>query len=331
MKEIKMTLFIAAIMVTMNATAQLNKYNLYVPVDESSQKVKDGYSTEHKKIRLYYIKAKPSLYKEFRNMGKYTNLEAAIKQSKIKVEELSSGGTVNTLNFRNFSKDTILISMGDVVKGGKQDRVIEKDTLICPGQTMQLSVFCVEHGRWSPANYSSGNVSPAAGYTFSTYHGAIDNSIRKSIVKDNSQGMVWQKVEDYNKLNGTTTGTGTYTAVTQSAKYNEQIKEYKDAFMKGIMADSSIVGILAVTGDRIIGCDIYGTPQLFRNNVANVLNSYISEAIYQGKEVTISDATVAKYLDNLLADEAKQNKALENNGRSLKVNGKKIKITAFDK
>ena len=99
MKEIKITLFIAAIMVTMNATAQLNKYNLYVPVDESSEKVKDGFSTEHKKIRLYYIKAKPSLYKEFRNMGKYTNLEAAIKQRGVDQmlfgsESPGSGGAV---------------------------------------------------------------------------------------------------------------------------------------------------------------------------------------------------------------------------------------------
>ena len=328
MKKIKATIIVLLMVTIINsAEAQLETKNLYVPVDESSQKAKAGFSTEHKNVRLYFIKAKPSLYSEFKGMGKYTNLETAIHDSKIKVRELSTGGSVNTLNFRNNSKDTILVSMGDVVKGGNQDRVIEKDTLIYPGQAMNLTVYCVEHGRWSPR----GNVtSMAASSEFNGYHSNIDNSIRKSIVKEKSQSKVWEKVASLNTVNGTSTSTGTYTAVTQSEHYNQQIKDYKDVFMKQISADSTIVGLLAVTGDRIIGCDIFATPALFRSNAANLLNSYISEAIYNGKPVAISDAKVSRYLNDLLASDSKQDRVLENNGRSLKVNGKKIKITAFD-
>jgi hypothetical protein len=322
MKKITLLLSLLVMLISIQSTAQLNRDNLYVPFNEGSQLVKSGYSSLHKKIKLYFIKAKPSLYNEFKNTGNYMTLEDAIKQSKINVQETSSGGTVNTLRFRNSSKDTIIIGMGDVVKGGKQDRVIEKDTLIAPGQTLQVSVYCVESGRWTAGR---------DGTSFNTYHSNAANTIRKSIVQEKSQGKVWEKVARVNTANGTATNTGTYTAVTQSANYNAQVKEYKDAFLKAINGDSTIVGLVAVTGDRIIGCDIYGTPNLFRSNVANLLNSYISEALFDGKDVSITDQAVAKYLNDLLANEAAQDKLIKDNGRSLKVNGKKIKVTSFDK
>lgn len=310
-----------------NTSAQLQKSNLFMPFSESTKAAKPGFVSKHKKIQLYYIKAKPSLTAAFKDMGQYTTLEDAIKDSKIQVKEMPSGGTVNTLNFQNVSKDTIIISMGDIVKGGQQDRVIEKDVLINPGQSIPVSVYCVEHGRWSAGAFNN----KRDGAAFSTYHSKINNAVRKSIVKDKSQSKVWEKVADINKANGTTTSTGTYTAVTESANYNKEMKEYMAEFKKSMAADPTIVGVLAVTGDRIIGCDIYGTPQLFKSNADNILTSYISEAVYNGGQVTISDVEVATYLDNLLSDEARQDKMIQDNGRCLKANGKKIKITAFDK
>lgn len=332
----KLSIVIFASIISANVSAQLAKDNLFLPVTNADTRPKSGFVSQHKKVKLYFIKAKPSLTDAYKGMANYTTLETAIKQSKIKVHETTDGGTVNTLTFKNTSKDTIIINMGDIVKGGKQDRVIEKDMLIAPGKTVPVSVYCVEHGRWT-AQTNTLNVTNSrdiavsgSAASFSTYYSNINNAVRKSIVKEKSQERVWANVADINQKNGTTTSTGTYTAVTQSAEYNKQIKEYLAAFNKAIAADPSIVGVLAVTGDRIIGCDIYGTPQLFKSNAPNILNSYISEAVYNGKPVTISDAAVAQYLDTLLSDENKQDKMLESNGRSLKVNGKKIKITAFD-
>lgn len=318
----KATTLLLSLFLATGVYAQLSKKNLDVPVNESNKTVKTGFSAEYKNMRLYFIKAKPSLYTEFKGMGRYTTLEKALQQSKIKVQEVSNSGSVNTLHFRNTSKDTIIIGMGDVVKGGKQDRVIEKDTLIYPGQAMNVTVYCVEQGRWS---------SGQSGVGFTNYHSNANNVLRKSIVKEKSQSKVWENVGKINSANKTSTNTGTYTAVTRSSQYTDDLKKYKSAFSKIIDSDSTIVGLLAVTADRIIGCDIYATPVLFKSNVSNLLDSYVSEALYDGKAVTISNAAVAAYLDKLLTSESQQDKELQSNGRSLKVNGKKIKITSFDK
>ena len=333
MRKKIMAVSVFLLSMALHITAQLRADNLSTVFTAPSSAL-NSYVSVHKKIKLFYIKAKPSLLEAFKGMGNYITLEEAIKTSRIRVTELGDG-SVNTLRFHNLSKDTIMISMGDIVKGGKQDRVVEKDALLAPGKTIDLSVYCVEHGRWSPregdgpALLSGNSLSAAAG--FSTYHSTINNFVRQSIVKDKNQEKVWEKVAQINTAAGTETSTGTYTAVTQSVKYNAEIKEYIAAFKKDIAADPSIVGVLAVTGNKIIGCDIYATPQLFKNNENNILNSYISEAVYEGRDVTISNAVVQKYLDNLLANEQAQDRLLKENGRSLKLNGKKIKITAFDK
>ena len=57
-------------------------------------------------------------------------------------------GRVNKLIANNVSSDTIFIMAGEVVKGGKQDRVIAQDVVIAPGEKIDLNAFCVEKNRW---------------------------------------------------------------------------------------------------------------------------------------------------------------------------------------
>ena len=56
---------------------------------------------------------------------------------------------MNRLVLVNNSKHPLILLAGEVVTGGKQDRVVGKDRIVpAESDPVDLSVFCVEHGRW---------------------------------------------------------------------------------------------------------------------------------------------------------------------------------------
>ena len=62
---------------------------------------------------------------------------------------LSDGAEVNRLVLINKSRRPLLLLAGEIVTGGKQDRVVGKDRIVPPqSEPVDFSVFCVEPGRW---------------------------------------------------------------------------------------------------------------------------------------------------------------------------------------
>ncbi len=231
-------------------------------------------------------------------------------------------GTVNTLFAKNNSSDTIFIMAGEVVKGGKQDRVIGQDVVLAPGQEINLSAFCVEKSRWTTKDGNQG--------AFTGYFNVTSMDIRKTVTKEKSQGKVWEKVDKFTEANDAKSTTKAYTALENSKEYKKNLQEYLDKFENAFTNQSNVIGFVATTGDKVIGCDLFATHDLFIKSYNNLLHSYVTEAITNGEEVTISGDKVAGYLDKLLADESKQQEEIDKNGSMLQHGGKKLHITTFD-
>jgi hypothetical protein len=309
----------------LTANAQFSTQNLLLPFN--AQNLADTFGqTSFKNLKLFFIMAKPSLQAEYEGNINFTPLDEAMAANKIVITELSNSGTVNSLFFNNISNDTIVISLGDVVKGGKQDRVVQIDSVLLPKKKYTIPVYCVEQGRWSPRE---GNTTQTAQPQFKTFHSKINNQIRRSIVKDKSQSNVWANVAEVNNIVGSQTETSTYTATTNNGQYNQQLAAYKAALYTALNKQQNLVGLLAVSGNKIIGVDIFASEQMFQKNLENLLTSYTSEAITTGSKPILSDNEVKNYLDALLTSETAQNTFLTENGRDLKFNGKKLKLTAF--
>ncbi|WP_207510191.1 ARPP-1 family domain-containing protein [Longitalea luteola] len=292
----------------------------------------------YQNLRLYPIYAKESFTSEFKSIGKYMTLQEAIAKNKVKITENSNSGDVNKLRIENISTDTIIVITGDVVKGGKQDRIINKDLLLQPKSgKKELPVFCVESGRWSAGDRTSSvsrsytpNGAAAAPAEFKGYYNKGSMGLRKVVEKEKDQGKVWEKVDEINTNNKTNTSTKTYTAITNSAEFSKKLEQYISHFKNKFGTDRRVIGVVVVTGNKVLGCDMFATHDLFIQQYPSLLHSYATEAIISGKPVTASPALVKSYMDKLLNDEQTQQQTLKAKGNSFSEKGKKLRVSSFD-
>ena len=84
------------------------------------------------------------------------------------------------------------------------------------------------------------------------------------------------------------------------------------------------------SGNKVIGCEIFATEQLFKKSSDNLLRSYIHEAVTNGSAVTISSNTVKAYMDDLLVDQKDQDKKINSKGKVFVSQGKKLHITTYE-
>src|SRR5947207_2716844 len=103
----------------------------------------------------------------------------------IYIPQQTTGASVNQLVLINRSRRPLLLLAGELVSGGKQDRVIGKDRIVPAGAPpLPLDVFCVEHGRWT------GSAQFAAANTI------VHPSVRERAAVDQKQTEVWDSVRN---------------------------------------------------------------------------------------------------------------------------------------
>jgi hypothetical protein len=332
--------------------AQFNHANLKI---RSTDNVSQGPSNSatfdlrysHENLRLYPIIANTEFINHHSDLGKFTLLRQAIEEKKIVITETGAsevtngsqlnqgslninnqnfnsgeiGGTVNTLYAKNISQDTIFIMAGEVVKGGKQDRVIGEDIVIIPGQEVNLSAFCVEHNRWATKDGNAGH--------FNGYFNVSSMDIRKIVTEEKNQGNVWSKVDEHTNKNAASSATQTYTNLANSEEYQRKLNGYLKSLDSVFVNDPSVIGVIAVTGDKVIGCDLFATHQLFNDSYSNLLHSYAGYAITNGSDVKISNEKVYSYIDEILSSEEEQIEKVEKNGTVYEYNKRKIHLTKY--
>ena len=144
-------------------------------------KVEGPYS--HGKLAVYVVRGPQA------DTRSYITLDEGLKSGAVKVRERGSG-EVNTLEVENGSDEFLFLHVGDVIRGGKQDRTIATDVVLPPRSTpVTIDAFCVEHGRWA--------ADVASGMAFSLSDAMVSGAaLKRTIQAEQSQRGVWNAVAE---------------------------------------------------------------------------------------------------------------------------------------
>jgi hypothetical protein len=254
-----------------------------------------GEPVTHANLTLFPILAKdavkPGTAKD------YLVLDEAFDKKVIAVRELASE-SVNELILENKADMPMFVMAGEVIIGGKQDRIIGKDMVIGPKQTLTVPVFCVEHGRWSEEKGSR---------EFRSAKSLAHTELRLRASHD-AQGEVWNEVASKAKARNVETTTQTYRTVTQGGTVDQSLAAYGKQF-SAALTDARTVGFVVVMNGQITGIETFGSPQLFGKLKDKLLRSYYVEAV--DKPVIAASATAKPITpDEIRAFKAKKAQAV---------------------
>lgn len=226
------------------------------------------------------------------------------------------GATVNTLWLTNNSGKKLMILTGEMISGGKQDRIIQKDVLIPPSkEPVNVSVFCVEQNRWAD---NGAKFAPAAGGA----GGLADPSLRGKSQHERNQGAVWSQVDQTTRRLKTGTSTKTYDANLNSPTVQKSVDGYVQAIQKLFPVDRAVGVAVAVNG-KMVWMDRFANNPTFRKYWPKMIRSYALEAL-QAAERTPSPRpptydTAMRYAD--ARDGKKTSEAEDGVWRLVKIEG----------
>jgi len=249
------------------------------------------------------------------------SLSQALRQGLVTVTErgTASVDNVHWLRINNRSDKSVYVASGEIIAGGRQDRMITRDTILTPTQRDQyVPTMCVEEGRWSDKEkkFAYGN--------FANPH------LRKVLDSTKNQVLIWKEVDKQLEEGNFKNTTTAYLARNMDKKYIQINDEYFNYFRQKFKdTDSSIVGFVAVSGNKVIGSDIFADRDIFYGQLEPLLRGYIDESLIFGAPVALPDPPVRRYMDKLLKDEVSQEEFARKNGKIFRQNGRVFHVNTF--
>lgn len=218
------------------------------------------------------------------------------------------GDQVNTLVLVNNSKQPLLLLAGEIVTGGKQDRVIAKDRIVPPGSDpIDLSVFCIEPGRWVESSAVFGAAAKGSSMSF-----MVQPTVRQRAMVAKDQHQVWDSVHGSIAAIAAAPAPGggpmlaapppvttSYAKAMQSEEFKTKVDDAAAPLMKSrdeIMAHlrrEGAVGVVVAVRGEIVWADLFSSTDLLSRYWTKLVRSYAAESLAPGEthaKPTVADA-----------------------------------------
>lgn len=249
------------------------------------------------------------------------SLSKALSQGVASISERGSASTENVhwLRMNNKSDKSIFVSSGQTFTGGRQDRMVMKDTVLHPsGSDQYIPVMCIEEGRWSEKEKK---------FQYGNY---ANSTLRRVLDKSKNQVLIWKEI--FSQLTSANFKSPTYAY--SAMKQNKEFKVNEDEYMKFFTgkikkSDSAMTGFICVSGNKVVGCEIFADKSLFFDELEPLLYGYTSEAIMHGSEPLLVKEEIKNYMDQILTNETMQDEYCKKNGKIFRMNDKVIQVTAY--
>jgi len=195
------------------------------------------------------------------------------------------GAQVNELVLVNNSDRPLILLAGEIVTGGKQDRVVGKDRIVPPqSDPIALDVFCVEPQRWMEraAKFGSFNSQMA------------QPSVRKRAMADKDQQKVWEEVEKSKASIAAALPAPAARALDSTSSYatvmaSPGVEPRVDAMAaplersyEGLIRElraRHAVGVVVAVNNELIWADLFANTSLLEKYWPKLIRSYAAEAM----------------------------------------------------
>lgn len=235
----------------------------------------------------------PILLRDSGDLGGVRTLDEALSRGWITIREQEQA-RVSEVVVRNESRHPVFMMAGEMLGGGRQDRIIRNDVLVrANGETVTVPVYCGEQNRWKGDRESFDSAPYLAG-----------QAMRSMAARGESQEAIWGEIDHRLKSAGVSAPTRSYQSLYGDRDTRRHIDAVVDCF-HGVRTRRT-VGLVILFSGQVVSGDLFGDPDLCERLWDKIIRSHAADGELREpgrrvKETMIdgSSTVVRRFLEEL--------------------------------